>query len=33
VIGTATGIAQSGTTLNLQMGSLSTAFSNVTAVH
>jgi flagellar basal-body rod modification protein FlgD len=33
VIGTATDIAQSGTTLNLQMGSLSTAFSNVTAVH
>jgi len=33
VIGTATGIAQSGTALNLQMGSLSTAFSNVTAVH
>ena len=33
VIGTATGIAQSGTMLNLQMGSLSTAFSNVIAVH
>jgi len=32
VIGTATGLAQSGTTLNLQMGSLSTPFSNVTAV-
>ena len=33
VIGTATGITQNGTTLNLQMGSLSTAFANVTAVH
>ena len=33
VIGTATGIAQNGTSLMLQMGSLSTAFSNVTAVH
>lgn len=33
VIGTATGIAQSGTTLNLQMGSLTTPFANVTAVH
>lgn len=33
VIGTATGIAQSGTTLNLQMGSLTTPFTNVTAVH
>ncbi len=33
VIGTATGITQSGTTLNLQMGSLTTPFANVTAVH
>ena len=33
VIGTATGIAQSGTALTLQMGSLSTPFSKVIAVH
>ncbi len=32
VIGTATGIAQSGSTLNMQLGGLSTPFSNVTAV-